>query len=142
MRRRLALVAAAGALALAALLALRAKSQHDAAARTAEADRSRALAREMRRRACGLGDAETLHEPESVRGECQKAALAALKVPADSAVFPGMFDDDDALASPFGCASIYHSWVEARDPSSGVEVRRAYSCTYDPRTGVATIELP
>jgi hypothetical protein len=53
-----------------------------------------------------------------------------------------MFDEDGALASPFGCASAYRSWVEVRDPSSGIEVRRAYACTYDPRTGVATIEFP
>lgn len=142
MRRRIVLLSSAAALAVSALLAVRAKLQHDGSARAAEAERARALTLDIKRRACGLGDAGTLHEPESIQGECQKAVLAALRVPADGAAFPGMFDDDAAPASPFGCVSLYRSWVEVRDPSSGVEVRRTYSCTYDPRTGVATIGLP
>ena len=142
MRRRLVLVSCVVAIGLFAFFAVRSKLQHDAAARAAKADRVRAVTREAKRRACDLDDAGTLHEPESVQGECQKAVLASLKVPADGAAFPGMFDDDGAPESPFGCVSLYRSWVEVRDPQSSVEVRRMYSCSYDPRTGVATIDLP
>jgi hypothetical protein len=51
-----------------------------------------------------------------------------------------MFDDEAPLARPLGCETVYRSWVESRD-ARGVEVRRAYVCTYDPRTGVARVEL-
>jgi hypothetical protein len=102
-------------------------------------ERRRDDARAALRRACGISGDAALHETSSVAGECQKAVLPLLAAP-QSAAFPGMFDDEAPLASPLGCETVYRSWVESRD-AHGVEVRRAYVCTYDPRTGVARVEL-
>jgi hypothetical protein len=106
---------------------------------TATDDHRRDAERAARRRACGLAEGAPLHEPESISGECQRAVLQQLDAP-QTAAFPGMFDDEAPLASPLGCETIYRSWVESRE-TNGAEVRRNYVCTYDPRTGIARVEM-
>src|SRR5262249_9546443 len=113
-------------------------SPGESGAQVDDRDAARAAARAARLRACGLPPTGTLHEPESIAGECQRAVLRTLPSP-ESAAFPGMFEDDDNLASPFGCETTYRSWVEPRDERDA-DVRRRYVCIYDPRTGVARIE--
>lgn len=105
----------------------------------AEAAR-REEARAATRRACGLPEGAPVHEVLSVQGACQAEVLEGWKSPAGTAAFPGMFDDDGPLVSPDGCVTTYRSWVDAPN-AFGVNMRQAYVCTYDPRTGAATIEL-
>jgi hypothetical protein len=93
----------------------------------------------IRRRACGLPEGVTLHEAVSVQGACQAAIVTGWRSPG-SVVFPGMFDEDGALESPDGCVTTYRSWAIGPAPD-GSNVRQPYVCTFDPRTGIASIEL-
>jgi hypothetical protein len=138
-RRAMAVVVAIAIVIAIALLGARSILRRPASEPRAEdRDAAREAGRATKLRACGLPADATLHEPESIPGECQRAVLRTLTSP-ETAAFPGMFDEDGALASPLGCETTYRSWVESRD-ERGLEVRRAYVCTYDPRTGVARIE--
>jgi len=99
----------------------------------------RAREEEARRRACGLPEGGALRETISVQGACQGEVLREWKSPG-TAAFPGMFDEDGALESPDGCVTTYRSWMDAPN-EHGVNLRQHYMCTFDPRTGRATVEL-
>jgi hypothetical protein len=93
----------------------------------------------IRRRACRLPEGATLHEAVSVQGACQAAIVTGWRSPG-SVVFPGMFDEDGALESLDGCVTTYRSWAIGPGPD-GSNVRQPYVCTFDPRTGTASIDL-
>ena len=140
-RRRLGVVA--GVIVLAALAAFFVKrAQRQAGNRTAAAavqERLRRDERAARLRACKLPEGATLHETVSVQGDCQAAVVKEWKSPG-SVVYPGMLDEDGPLESPDGCVTTYRSWVIGPGPD-GANFRQPYLCTFDPRTGSATIEL-
>ena len=111
----------------------------EAKATAAANERQLETERAARRRACGLPTGGELREIRSIQGECQRVMLEEWKWPG-SAVFPGMLDEDGPVESPDGCVSVYRSWMIAPD-SAGQNRRQSYSCSYDPRTGVAKITL-
>jgi hypothetical protein len=137
-RARVAGIAVAIAIVIALIAVLVVRRRPAPESRPEKPSAARDAERAAKLRACGLPQGATFHEPESISGECQRAVLRTLASP-ETAAFPGMFDEDGALASPLGCETTYRSWVESRD-ERGLEVRRAYVCTYDPRTGTARIE--
>src|SRR4029077_15018536 len=86
--RRALHVACASAVALAAVLALRAwrqSAQSKAAALALEEERAREEARAATRRACRLPEGAPLRETVSIQGACQAAVVQAWRSPAGTA---------------------------------------------------------
>ena len=136
-------IVAVSGVGIAALLGLVVVCEHratvEARATAAAQEQQLETERAARRRACALPGDAALHEVRSIQGECQRVMLEEWKWPG-SAVFPGVLDEDGPVESPDGCVSVYRSWMIAPD-STGQNGRQSYSCTYDPRTGVAKITL-
>ena len=105
-----------------------------------QADEQRRVAQEDQlRSACGLLPGAAIHPAFGVRTECQTAVTPRLKAPG-SAKFPGLLDEDGAPYSMDGCVTIYNSWVDSQN-SFGANLRQEYTCKYDPRTGLSSIEF-